>query len=109
MCVSQNDIYIVLTSSSFKVKNNSSDLNLSTSINDLTALLRQFLNKATERTFTINFQFDFISCNIEKLDKVLLIICNKRSINVCVKVIAKNKTFKRQIVELRNLYKATKN
>ena len=107
-CALQNDICIFLTRSSFKVNNNLNDLNLSSLISNSAALLRQFSDEATERTFTINFQFDFILCDIEKLDEALLAICNQRSVDVRVKLIAKNKTFKRQIAELQDLYKVTK-
>ena len=108
-CVSQIDICIILTRSSFKVKNNLNDLNLSNSINDLAVLSRQSLDKTTKKAFTINFQFDFILYNIEKFDETSLSICNQRSVNICVKLITKNKTFKRQIVELQNLDKTPKN
>ena len=108
-CVLQNNICIILTQSSLKVKNNLNDLNLSNSISDSIILLCQSSDKTIEKAFTISFQFDLISCHIEKFDAAFLIICNQRFVDIYVKLITKNKTFKRQIVELQNLYKATKN
>ena len=108
-CVLQNNIYIVLTRSSLKFENNLNNLNLSNLINDSATLLRQRLNEATKKTFTTDLELDLISYEIEKFDETLVTICKQRFIDVRVKLIIKNKIFKRQITELKKLYNANNN
>ena len=67
-CVLQNDIYIILTQSSFKFENDVNDSNLSNLISDLAVLLHQISNKTTKKAFTTNFELNLISYKIEKFD-----------------------------------------
>ena len=107
--VLQNDVCIILTRSSFKFENNLNDLNLSNLISNSTALLYQRWNETTKKTFTIDFEFDFILYKIEKFEETCVTICKQRFINVHVKLIIKNKIFRQQIVELKKLYKTNNN
>ena len=82
---------------------------MSNLISDLAALLRQRSNKTTKRTFTTNFEFDLISYEIEKFDETFVTICKQHFIDVRVKLMIKNKTFNRQIIELKKLYNENDN
>ena len=57
----------------------------------------------------MDFEYDFILYKIEKFDETFMKTCEQCFINVHVKLIIKNKTFKRQIVELKKLYNANDN
>ena len=77
--------------------------------NDSATLLHQRLNESTKKAFTINFEFYFISNEIKKFDETFVTICKQRSIDVRVKLMIKNKIFKRQTIEFKILYNANNN